>query len=129
VGFAGRIVPGVRHLIILAALAMAVAVAVAWHANANATSCQTTLDYNGVSYAVYEVTDEIVGKDDLGVGTERGCGSKGPWSKDVAVSRIAGVDPRTALVTPVAAHVLYVAEDVTVDELPSDIAELVAPKP
>lgn len=114
-------------MIILTALAMAGAVTYVWQANAQDKGCRTTLDYKGVTYAAYEVTDEIVGKDDLGVGTERGCGDKGPWSSDVAVSRISGIDPRTALVTPVAAHVLYVANDVAVDELPRDIAELVAP--
>jgi hypothetical protein len=114
-------------VLILAALTMAGAGAYTWQGNARDPRCPTTLEYNGVSYAVYEVTDEIVGKGELGVGTERGCGYKGPWSEGVAVSRIAGVDPRTALVTPVAAHVLYVGEGVTVDELPSDIAELVAP--
>ena len=56
-----------------------------------------------------------------------GCGVKSPWSDDVAVTHIAGIDPRTALVSPVAAYTLYVAEGVSVDELPSDIAELVAP--
>ena len=106
---------------------MAGAVAYVWQTNAQDASCRTTLDYNGVTYAVYEVTDEIVGSDDLGVGTERGCGDEGPWSDDVAVTRIAGIDPRTALATPVAAHVLYVADDVAVDELPSDIAELLVP--
>ena len=40
--------------------------------------------------------------------------SPGPWRT-------------SALATPVAAHVLYVAEGVTVDVLPSDIAEWVAP--
>ena len=67
-----------------------------WQANAHDKDCPTTLDYNGVSYAVYHVTEEI-GEDDL------------------------------ALVTPVAANVLYVAEGVTVDELPGDVAEPVAP--
>jgi hypothetical protein len=42
----------------------------------------------------------------------------GPWCDDVALTRVAGGDPRTGLATPVDAHVLYVAEDVTVDELP-----------
>ncbi len=45
------------------------------------------------------------------------------------MSRIRGVEPGTALVTPVAARVLYVAEGVTVNELPSGIAALVAPQP
>ena len=124
---AGPIVRCVRRVvIILSALALTSAAAYLWQANANDTSCPTTLDYNGVSYAVYEVSDEIAAHDDLGAGSERGCGSKGPWNTEIALSRIDGVDPRTALVSPVAAHVLYVAEDVTLDELPSDIAELVA---
>ena len=105
---------------------MAGAVGYAARANGHDTSCPTTLDYDGVSYTAHHVTDEL-GEDALGGGTERGCGDKGPWRNDVAVSRIAGVDPRTALVTPVAADVLYLAEGVTVDELPSDVAELVVP--
>lgn len=113
-------------MITLASVVTACAVASVWLATASDEDCPTTLEYNGVTYAVYHVTDEI-GEEDLGVGTERGCGDKGPWSDDVAVSRVAGVDPRTALATPVAANVLYVAEGVTVDELPSDIAELVTP--
>lgn len=114
-------------MIILTALAMAGAIGYVWQADAPDVDCPTTLEHRGVSYSVHEVTEEIVGQDELGVGTERGCGEEGPWSDRVAVSRIAGVDPRTALVTPVAAHVLYLAHGVTVEELPSDIAELVTP--
>jgi hypothetical protein len=117
-----------RVVIILAALAMAGAVAFVWQASAQSEDCPTTLEYDGVTYAVYHVAEEV-GEEDLGVGTERGCGEKGPWSDDVAVSRVAGVDPRTALATPVAAQVLYVAQGVGVDELPNDIAELVTPQP
>ena len=121
--------PNVRGMLaVLVALALAGAVAVAWTANANGEDCPTTLEYRGVTYAVYHVTEEI-GEEDLGVGMERGCGEKGPWSDVVAVSRVAGVDPRTALATPVAANVLYVAQDVAVDQLPNDIAELVTPQP
>jgi hypothetical protein len=72
------------------------------------------------------VSDEL-GEDEVGVGTERGCGDKGPWTEDVAVSGIAGVDPRMALATPVGAHVLYLAQGVTVNDLPSEIADLIAP--
>jgi hypothetical protein len=115
-----------RVLIVLAALMMAGAVGYAAQANGHHTSCPTTLDFNGVSYTVHHLRDEV-GQDDLGVGTERGCGDKGRWSEAVAVSRIAGVDSRTALVTPVAVDVLYLAEGVSVDELPSDIADLVVP--
>lgn len=102
------------------------AVVYTWRSSARDTTCATTMDFDGASYAVYEVTEEIVGQDDVGVAVERGCGDNGRWSNEVAVSRIAGVDPRTALVTPVAAHVLYVTEGVRIDELPSKIAELVA---
>ena len=111
---------------ILASLGMAGGGTFAWQASAY-EDCPTTLEYNGLSYAVYEVTDEIVGEDEGAFGTERGCGCRGPWSDDVAVARVPGVDPRTALVTPAAAHVLYVAEGVTIDEIPGDIAELAAP--
>ena len=125
---AGPIVRGVRRVvIILTALALIGAVAVLWQANAHDTTCPTTLKYNGVSYAVYEVSDEITAYDDLGNGRERGCGYKGPWTTEVALSRIHGVDPRIALVTPVAAHTLYVAEGATLDDLPSAIAERVVP--
>lgn len=115
-----------RVVIILAALAVATAVVYAWRSSARDTSCETTMDFDGVTYAVYEVAEEVPGKDDLGVGVERGCGDSGRWSDDVAVSRIGGVDPRTALITPVAAHVLYVAEGVAIDELPSKVADRVA---
>ncbi|MGH3361317.1 MAG: hypothetical protein ACRDOM_02570 [Nocardioides sp.] len=117
-----------RVVVTLIALALAGAVAFVWQANASDEHCSTTLEYDGVTYAVHHVTEEI-GEEELGVGTERGCGHKGHWSGEVAVSRVAGVDPRTALATPVAAKVLYVAEGVAVDELPSDIAELVTPQP
>jgi hypothetical protein len=120
-----------RLVIILAALATTGAAGLGWHVYAHDTSCPTTMEYDGLSYSIYEVTGAIVGTGDsnggVGVGTERGCGDQGPWSDDVAVARIGGVDPRTALVTPVASYILYVAEGVSVDELPSDIAELVAP--
>ncbi len=127
---AGPSVGGMRRVVsTLAVLAMVGAVAYMWQANAKEPSCRTTLRYDGVSYAVYEVTEEIQAVNMLGVGTERGCGDKGPWRREVAVSRIRGVEPGTALVTPAAARVLYVAEGVTVNELPSDIAALVAPQP
>lgn len=113
-------------VIILTALVVATVVAYVWRSGSHDTSCGTTMEFEGVTYVVYEVTEEIPGKDDVGVGIERGCGDKGRWSDDVGVSRIAGIDPRTALVTPVAAYVLYVAEGVTIDELPSKIAGLVA---
>ena len=100
-----------------------------WQANAQVDRCSTTLEYDGVSYAVYEVTDEIVGEDEAATGTERGCGDQGRWSQDVAVARVAGVDRHTALVTPVASHVLYLAQGVSVDDLPRDVAKLVAPRP
>lgn len=120
-----------RVVIMLAVLAMTSAAAYVWRANAHDTSCPTTMEYGGVSYSIHQVTAEIVGKGDsiggVGFGTERGCGDNGPWSHDVAVARIAGVDPRTALVTPVAAYSLYVAEGVSLDKLPSDIAALAAP--
>lgn len=115
-----------RVVIVLAALAVATAVVYVWRSSARDTSCETIMDFDGVTYAVYEVTEEISGRDDVGVGIERGCGDNGRWSDDVAVSRIAGVDPGTALVTPVAARLLYVAEGVAIDELPSKIADLVA---
>ncbi len=82
----------------MAALVMVGTVGYAARAKGHDTSCPTTLDFNGVSYAVHHLRGEV-GQDDLGVGTERGCGEKGRWSTEVAVSRIAGVDPRTALVT------------------------------
>ena len=110
----------------LASLVVGGALVVGWQAAPREQECQTALDFRGVSYSVYQVTDEIGGRE-LGVGTERGCAAAGPWSQDVAVSRVAGVDPRTAVATPVAAHVLYVAQGVGVEELPGDLAELVAP--
>jgi hypothetical protein len=115
-----------RPVVLLAVLATSGALASGCQSAARDASCPTTLDYKGVSYTAQHLSDEV-GQDDLGVGTERGCGDKGRWSTDVAVSRITGIDPGTALVTPVAAHVLYLADGVTVDELPSDVAELVTP--
>jgi len=114
-------------VIILAALAMTGAATYVWQANAQHTRCPTTMRHNGVSYAVYEVREEVRGREEVGVGTERGCGDKDPWSNEVALYGIAGIDQQTALVTPVAARVLYVAEGVSVNELPSDIADLVTP--
>jgi len=87
--------------------------------------CETTMRFKGVSYAVYEVSDEITAHDELGVGLEHGCGDNGPWTDRVAVNRIHGLDPATAVVTAVAAHVLYVAQGVTIDELPGRIRESV----
>jgi hypothetical protein len=114
-----------RVVIILGALVLASAAAYLWQANSHDTKCPTTLEFKGVSYAVFEVSEEIVAHDELGSGIERGCGWKGPWKDEVALSRIHGVDPRTALVTPVASHVLYVAEDFTLDDLPRNVSELV----
>ena len=111
-----------RVLIVLAALAMAMTVVYVWRSSTSDKICETTMEFDGVRYDTYELTEEIVGKDDVGVGVERGCGDDGVWSEEVAVSRIAGVDSQAALVTPVAARVVYVAEDVAIDELPSRIS-------
>jgi hypothetical protein len=125
----GPTVPVVRRVVvILASLASVGAGVSVWTAHAVERDCRTTLHYAGVSYSVVHVTEEIGGTG-LGVGTQRGWGAKGRWSEDVAVSRIAGVDPRTALAAPVAVDVLNVARDVTVSELSSDLAELVGPWP
>lgn len=113
-----------RIVIGLLAVVLVSSGAYAWHTARQAPTCSTSMTYNGVTYDVVEVTEEIVAHDDLGTGIERGCGDDGRWSDKVAISRIEGVDPRTALVTPVAANVLYLAQGVSVDELPSDIADL-----
>lgn len=96
-----------------------------WQMDSPDTACSTTLEYKGVMYTPFEVSDEIIAHDDLGNGIERGCGWKGPWKAEIGMSRIAGVDPRTAVVTPIASNVLYVAEDFTLDDLPSKVSELV----
>ena len=111
---------------ILSVLAVATAVLHVSRSDARDATCETTMSFDGVTYSVYEVTEEIVGKDEVGVGIEQGCGDDGRWSDDVTVHRIADVDPRLALVAPVAAQALYVAADGTIDELPSRIAELVS---
>jgi hypothetical protein len=87
-------------VIILAALAMTGAVTYVWQANAHDTRCPTTMRHDGVSYAVSQVAEEVRGREQVGVGTERGCGDKGPWSDEVALYGIAGIDRRTALVAP-----------------------------
>lgn len=115
-----------RATLVLVPLAVVGATALAWRANAPDTDCPTTLDFRGTSYTAHHVTEEVGGHD-LGVGAERGCGDDGPWSQDVAVTRIPGVDPRTALATPVSAELVYLARDVRVDELPGDLAELLSP--
>ena len=89
-----------RALIILAALAVTGAVTYVWQANAQDRGCPTTMRHDGVSYAVSQVTEEVRGREQVGVGTERGCGDKGPWSDEVALYGIAGIDRRTALVAP-----------------------------
>lgn len=114
-------------MIVLLAVALVSSGAHVWLSARQHPSCSTSLTYNGVSHDVYQVTEEIIAHDDLGVGTERGCGDDGRWSDKIAISRIDGVDPRTALVAPVAADVLYVAQGVMLDELPSAVAELVVP--
>lgn len=115
-----------RGAIILASLVMVGVAAFVWRANEKVEDCPTTMEYNGVRYVVHHMSEDVA-TNNLGVGTERGCGDKGPWTEDVAVSRVAGVDQRSALATPAAVGVLYVAEGVTVDDLPRDVAELVEP--
>lgn len=94
-------------------------------ATSEAEACPTTLELRGVTYTVVSTSEEITGAADQGVGTEHGCGDAGPWSLGVSVWSIADVDPRTALVTPVAAHTLYLADGTSIDELPPKIAELI----
>ena len=113
-----------RFAVVLSLVVVVGALAYAWRENEH-EDCPTIMRFEDVTYAVYEVSQEIPARDEIGVGTEHGCGDNGPWSETVAVNRIAGVDPGTALVTAVAADVLYLAEDVTLDELPSRLAELV----
>ena len=101
-------------------------VAGAWQAHAHGKDCPTSLAHNGASYVAHQVTDEI-GEDDLGIGTERGCGDRGPWSRDVAVSRLPESTREPSSPRPWPRTFLHVAQGVAVDGLPSDLAELVAP--
>jgi hypothetical protein len=122
----GRTVRVVRRVVVVLASVVSVGAAVAaWQANAGDDDCATTMVYAGVSYSVVQVTDEVGGTE-LGVGRQRGCGARGHWSETVALSRIPGVDPGTAVATPVAADIVYVAQGVPVSELPGNLAELLA---
>ena len=86
------------------------------------------MDLLGVSYVPAKASQEIIsGGDDLGTGEERRCGSKGAYSRGIAMSSIPGVDPRIAIASPVSAYTVCLAPGVTPFDLPEKFGTVTFP--
>ncbi len=110
-----------RRRMVTAALAVVATVAAVWAVSSmehEVATCDTTVDFRGVSYTTAEAAEEIVSADELGTGEEHGCGHMGPYSNVIAINSIPGVDPRRAVASPVSAHTVYLAPGVKPQELP-----------
>src|SRR4051794_38636349 len=82
---------------------------VVWAQTQGDVRCPTTVVLGEVSYTPAEASEEITSGDDLGTGEERGCGWKGPYTEEIALYSIPGVDPRLAVASAVSAHTVYLA--------------------
>ncbi len=107
-------------------VAVTIAGGVTWSLTQDATTCRTTVVLHGISYTPAEASEEIVSGDELGTGEERGCG-KEPYSQEIAMNAIPGVDPGLAIRSPVSAHTLYLAPGVTSDDLPERFGTVTVP--
>lgn len=88
-------------------------------------TCPTTMTFEGRTYNAVVTADEVHEGTVVGDGTEHGCGHKGKWSQAVSLARVPGVDPDTALATPTAGNLLYIAVGFTESDLPTEISDLI----
>src|SRR6478672_4565877 len=107
-----------RSLKVLLGLAVIVGAFVVWKESDSAQTCPTRVDFHGITYTPALTTEEVISGADLGDGTERGCGSKGSHGRQIALSRIPGIDPRVAVASPMAAYLVYLAPGVSPRDLP-----------
>ncbi len=114
-----RITPLLGVLSVLAALAVFLVT------RGGHETCPTTLEVDGRSYNAVTTSEEVSEGNVLGDGTEYGCGDAGRWSQVVPLAKVPGVNPRTALATPTAANTLYIAVEVSREELPTRITDLI----
>lgn len=92
---------------------VAVALAV-WQQRQAPDSCLRTVELGGVIYTEATTTEQVLGGNELGIGTLR-CGS---YARPIMLNRTPGLDPDVALASPIAAYVLYLAPGVTPQDLP-----------
>jgi len=107
-----------RSMTVMVALGVIVVALVVWKEGDSAQACPTRVDFHGLTYTPASTTEEVISGDDLGDGTERGCGSKGSYERRIALSKIPGTDPKIAVASPMAAYLVYVAPGVNAQDLP-----------
>ncbi|QDH10825.1 hypothetical protein FE634_21660 [Nocardioides dongxiaopingii] len=89
--------------------------------------CPSTYEFDGRTYVAHETTAEVTPRDALGSGTETGCGDGGPYTSEMAMHDVDGVDPRVAVVSPVNARAIYLARGAEVSDLTPEVAAVVLP--
>lgn len=116
-----------RWKIAAAAVGVALVGGVAWSQTHEPDMCSTTVVLDGIAYTPAEASEEIISGDELGTGEERGCGWKGPYTLEIAMNSIPGVDQKLAIASPVSAHTVYLAPGVTPDDLPERFGTVTVP--
>ena len=106
-----------RSMKVLVALGVFVAALVVWR-ESSPPACPTAVDYHGLTYTPASTTEEVTSGADLGDATERGCGTKGSYERQVSLTTIPGIDPKIAVASPTAAYLVYLAPGVRAQDLP-----------
>ena len=107
-----------RSMTVLVVLGVIVVALVVWKGGGSAQTCPTRVVLHGHSYTPASTTEEVISGNDLGDGTERGCGWKGSYERRIAMNKIPGIDPKIAVASPVAAYIVFLAPGVTPQDLP-----------
>jgi hypothetical protein len=112
-----------RIAIGMGALGLVAVLGVTWAADRDDATCSTSVEFRGTTYIPWETSDEVLSGNDLGTGTERGCGDKGSYSLAISMSETPEVSSRLVLASPTEARTLWLAEGVTPLDLPAAIAD------
>lgn len=99
----------------------------AWTQTQGDVTCPTTVVLGEVFYTPAEASEEITSGDEFGTGEERGCGWKGPYTLEIALYSIPGVDSHVAVASAVSARTVYLAPGVTPNGLPEKFGTVTVP--
>lgn len=101
---------------------------VVWSQTREPATCPTRVVLRDVSYTPAEASEEIISGDELGTGEERGCGWKGPYTHEIGMNSIPGVDTGLAIASPVSAYTVYLPPGVTANDLPERFGTVTIPQ-